>query len=146
MNLKPGGCEPLSSFSLPGAFFYSVAFARGMLRLHAATEGVTGHIKTSFQKNQRLEYYPTGGDFFSEQRLNLARETEQLPSRNKGDACPERDKQGRQAGKRERDKQAVFLSPSKRGFPPTDKLRNSVLNAEKNQRNLSVGGEGLERF
>jgi len=35
-----------------------------MFRLYAASEGVTGHIKTSFQKNQRLEYYPFRVEIF----------------------------------------------------------------------------------
>lgn len=48
---------------------------------------------------------------------------------------------------REKETNKLYSSLPRRGvFPPTDKLRNSVLNAEKNQRNLSVGGEGLERF
>ena len=76
-----------------------------MFRLYAASEGVTGHIKTSFQKNQRLEYYPSGWRFFSEQSLNLACGMEHLPSQYKGDTYHGGERQTRrQAGKRERDK------------------------------------------
>lgn len=49
--------------------------------------------------------------------------------------------------KREKEMNKLYSSLPQRGVPPpTDKLRNSVLNAERSQRNLSVGGEGLERF
>jgi len=105
--LKPGGCEPLTSFSLPGAFFYSVAIARGMFRLYAASEGVTGHIKTSFQKNQRLEYYPSGWRFFSEQSLNLACGMEHLPSQYKGDTYHGGERQTRATGRKERKRQTT---------------------------------------
>jgi len=80
LNLKSGGCEPLTSFSLPGAFFYSVAFARGMFRLYAAPEGVYCNDAKLLASNTTRRC----GDFkINRNDLSFAQEKKHLPSRNK---------------------------------------------------------------
>jgi hypothetical protein len=53
--LKPGGCEPLTSFSLPGAFFYSVAIEKIITHPPKAAEYVTYYYQTGGMPQTRTK-------------------------------------------------------------------------------------------